>query len=44
VRGAGLRRLPGCGHVPMADDPALVAAAISEVTAQHAQGAAAARA
>jgi hypothetical protein len=28
MRGAELHRLPGCGHVPMADDPAAVAAAI----------------
>jgi pimeloyl-ACP methyl ester carboxylesterase len=25
--------LPGCGHVPMADDPARVAAAITQVSA-----------
>jgi pimeloyl-ACP methyl ester carboxylesterase len=28
VPGAELRHLPGCGHVPMADDPPLVAGAI----------------
>lgn len=30
---ADLRALPGCGHVPMADDAALVASSITEVTA-----------
>jgi pimeloyl-ACP methyl ester carboxylesterase len=33
IRGADLHPLPGCGHVPMADDPARVASAITEVTA-----------
>jgi pimeloyl-ACP methyl ester carboxylesterase len=33
IRGAELQRLPGCGHVPMADDPASVAAAIGGLTA-----------
>ena len=32
IRGADLHRLPGCGHVPMADDPASVAAAIVGLT------------
>jgi pimeloyl-ACP methyl ester carboxylesterase len=31
---ADLRRLPGCGHVPMVDDPRRVAAAITELTAR----------
>ena len=31
---AELHRLPGCGHVPMADDPALVADAIAGFTAR----------
>jgi pimeloyl-ACP methyl ester carboxylesterase len=43
VPGADLLRLPGCGHVPMADDPALVARAICEVTARHAPSASPAR-
>jgi len=30
---ADLQPLPGCGHVPMADDPARVVAAITDVTA-----------
>jgi pimeloyl-ACP methyl ester carboxylesterase len=34
VRGAELLRLAGCGHVPMADDPAGVAAAIVGLTAR----------
>jgi pimeloyl-ACP methyl ester carboxylesterase len=33
IPGAQLIPLPGCGHVPMADDPELVAAAITDVTA-----------
>jgi pimeloyl-ACP methyl ester carboxylesterase len=33
IRAAELHRLPGCGHVPMADDPAGVAAAITGLTA-----------
>jgi pimeloyl-ACP methyl ester carboxylesterase len=33
IRGAQLHRLPGCGHVPMADDPPGVAAAIVGLTA-----------
>jgi pimeloyl-ACP methyl ester carboxylesterase len=33
VPGAQLRMLPGCGHVPMADDPGYVAASITEITA-----------
>jgi pimeloyl-ACP methyl ester carboxylesterase len=33
IPGAGLHQLPGCGHVPMADDPARVAAAITGITA-----------
>lgn len=33
IRGAELQRLRGCGHVPMADDPAGVAAAITGLTA-----------
>ena len=33
IPGAELISLPGCGHVPMADDPDLVAAAITGVTA-----------
>jgi pimeloyl-ACP methyl ester carboxylesterase len=37
---ADLRRLPGCGHVPMADDPDRVAAAITELTADGAGAAA----
>jgi pimeloyl-ACP methyl ester carboxylesterase len=32
IGGAELHRLPGCGHVPMADDPASVAAAIGGLT------------
>ncbi|MEA2321614.1 MAG: hypothetical protein QOD81_1464, partial [Solirubrobacteraceae bacterium] len=32
VPGADLRPLPGCGHVPMVDDPQLVANAITGVT------------
>jgi pimeloyl-ACP methyl ester carboxylesterase len=32
IPGADLRPLHGCGHVPMADDPARVAAAITDVT------------
>jgi pimeloyl-ACP methyl ester carboxylesterase len=43
VPGADLRRLPGCGHVPMADDPALVARSICEVTARHGPSASPAR-
>jgi pimeloyl-ACP methyl ester carboxylesterase len=34
VPGADLRALPGCGHVPMIDDPRLVADAITAVTAR----------
>src|SRR3954447_24103734 len=34
IPGAELHRLPGCGHVPMADDPASVAAAIGGLTAR----------
>lgn len=30
-------RLPGCGHVPMADDPALVARVLLEGSAPSAQ-------
>jgi pimeloyl-ACP methyl ester carboxylesterase len=33
IRAAELHRLPGCGHVPMADDPAGVAAAITGLSA-----------
>jgi pimeloyl-ACP methyl ester carboxylesterase len=33
IPGADLHPLPGCGHVPMADDPARVASAITGVTA-----------
>jgi len=33
IPGAQLVPLPGCGHVPMADDPDLVAAAITDLTA-----------
>jgi pimeloyl-ACP methyl ester carboxylesterase len=33
IPGASLRPLPGCGHVPMSDDPDRVAATIAEVTA-----------
>ena len=33
VKGAELVMLPGLGHVPMGDDPALTAAKILEVTA-----------
>jgi pimeloyl-ACP methyl ester carboxylesterase len=33
IRGASLHVLPGCGHVPMADDPERVTAAIKAVTA-----------
>ena len=33
IRGAQLFPLPGCGHVPMADDPRLVGAAITGFTA-----------
>jgi pimeloyl-ACP methyl ester carboxylesterase len=33
IRGAELHRLPGCGHVPMADDPAAIAACIVGLTA-----------
>jgi pimeloyl-ACP methyl ester carboxylesterase len=33
IAGAQLIPLPGCGHVPMADDPELVAAAITDLTA-----------
>jgi pimeloyl-ACP methyl ester carboxylesterase len=32
IPGADLHRLPGCGHVPMADDPPLVATAILDLT------------
>ncbi|MEA2383518.1 MAG: hypothetical protein QOH72_3489 [Solirubrobacteraceae bacterium] len=32
IPNAELHPLPGCGHVPMADDPARVAAAIADVT------------
>jgi pimeloyl-ACP methyl ester carboxylesterase len=32
IPGADLLPLPGCGHVPMADDPELVAQAITDVT------------
>jgi pimeloyl-ACP methyl ester carboxylesterase len=32
---ARLRVLPGCGHVPMADDPPLVARTVTDVTAPH---------
>jgi pimeloyl-ACP methyl ester carboxylesterase len=32
IRGAELHVLPGCGHVPMADDPARIATAITDVT------------
>jgi pimeloyl-ACP methyl ester carboxylesterase len=34
IPGAELHRLPGCGHVPMADDPPSVAAAIVGLTAR----------
>jgi pimeloyl-ACP methyl ester carboxylesterase len=33
IPGAGLRSLPGCGHVPMVDAPDRVASAITQVTA-----------
>ena len=33
IPGAQLIPLPGCGHVPMADDPDLVAATITDLTA-----------
>jgi pimeloyl-ACP methyl ester carboxylesterase len=33
IPGAQLIPLPGCGHVPMADDPDLVASAITDLTA-----------
>lgn len=33
IPGAQLIPLPGCGHVAMADNPDLVAAAITDVTA-----------
>ncbi len=33
IPGAQLVPLPGCGHVPMADDPVLVAGAITDLTA-----------
>lgn len=33
IPGARLVALPGCGHVPMADDPGLVASAITDLTA-----------
>jgi pimeloyl-ACP methyl ester carboxylesterase len=33
--GAEFVRLPGCGHVPMWDDPELVARVVLQVTAQH---------
>jgi pimeloyl-ACP methyl ester carboxylesterase len=32
IPGAELRLLPGCGHIPMWDDPALVAETILELT------------
>jgi pimeloyl-ACP methyl ester carboxylesterase len=35
IPGARLVPLPGCGHVPMADDPALVAQAITDLTARR---------
>jgi pimeloyl-ACP methyl ester carboxylesterase len=38
VPGARLIRLPGCGHVPMNDDPALVARVILDATRPAAQG------
>ena len=38
IPGARLIPLPGCGHVPMADDPALVAQAIVDVTAAASGG------
>jgi pimeloyl-ACP methyl ester carboxylesterase len=34
IPGADLHLLPGCGHVPTADDPAAVTAAIATVTAR----------
>jgi pimeloyl-ACP methyl ester carboxylesterase len=40
IPGAELVALPGCGHVPFADDPAGVAAAILEFTAGAAPAAA----
>jgi pimeloyl-ACP methyl ester carboxylesterase len=36
IAGADLHPLPGCGHVPMSDDPARVVSAITEVTAPSA--------
>ncbi len=44
VPNAEFVELPGLGHVPMTDDPALVVAAILEVTARVDQGSAAATA
>ena len=35
IPGAQLVPLLGCGHVPMADDPALVATTITEFTQRH---------
>jgi pimeloyl-ACP methyl ester carboxylesterase len=37
VPGAELRELPRLGHVPMADDPELVASSILDFTSRHAQ-------
>jgi pimeloyl-ACP methyl ester carboxylesterase len=42
IPGAELHALPGCGHVPMADEPALVAAAILDFTREAARRALAA--
>ncbi|GAA4737310.1 hypothetical protein GCM10023199_13420 [Actinomycetospora chibensis] len=36
--GAEFIRLPGCGHVPMWDDPELVARVVLQVTAEHDAG------
>jgi pimeloyl-ACP methyl ester carboxylesterase len=44
VPGAELRELPRLGHVPMADDPELVASSILDFTSRHAQPEAAPRA
>jgi pimeloyl-ACP methyl ester carboxylesterase len=38
IPGAQLIPLPGCGHVPMADNPGLVARAITEVTLDTGDG------
>jgi pimeloyl-ACP methyl ester carboxylesterase len=38
IPGAELVALPGCGHVPMSDDPDLVAGAITALTTAGARG------